>query len=174
VFKGLWRELDEKGYSAEGVCKSISRRTTVPWPRNEIFESEIIRSNLYARRVAKYALNEYEKQSDGETPEDDFEIEHIYPQNPGDKWEAIEDPNELELMNSWGNLIPLSKTQNGTLGNAPYQKKVSAYAQSVFASARRIAQDYPAIWRVEHVKARNEAIAKWAVLRWPYERLSDF
>lgn len=172
VFKGLWHDLKERGYSADGVRSSISRRTTVPWPRNETFAAEIQRSNLYARRVAKYALLELEKATEGETPEDDFEIEHIYPQNPGSKWEAIEEPSDQELVNAWGNLIPLSKAQNGSLGNSRYEKKVNAYADSVFATARKIAKSNPEAWCVDDFKSRGEQIAAWALEHWPYERSS--
>lgn len=173
VFKGLWGELEERGYSAEDVRKSISRRKTVPWPRNDTFSKEIQISNLYGRRAAKYALTEWEKATEGETPKDDFEIEHIYPQNHGDKWDAIQEPSDAELVNSWGNLIPLSKAQNGALGNSPYPSKVAAYANSVFATAREIAKKHPESWCVDDFKSRGELISKWALERWPYERFSD-
>jgi hypothetical protein len=173
VFKGLWGELIERGYTAEGVRRSISRRTTVPWPRNDSFVDEILNSNLYRRTVAKYALTELECATEGETPDDDFEIEHVYPQNPANNWDVIVSPSESDLINSWGNLIPLSKAQNGSLGNSAYSSKVRAYAQSVFATARSVAQNHPSSWCVNDMTARGQKIASWALTRWPHERLLD-
>lgn len=170
VFKGLWRELKEFGYTADGVQAAISRRSTVPWPRNDSFFEAILRNNLMTRRARKYALEELEKSTEGESPEDDFQIEHIYPQTPADKWDPIETPEDAELVNSWGNLIPLSRKMNPELGNSPYPIKVAQYAQSVFATARAIAKSNPETWCVDDMKARGEEIAHWALKRWPHER----
>lgn len=60
----------------------------------------------------------------------DFEtIEHIYPQRARDtywkdRFSSFSAPNKKALRNSLGNLLPLSRPRNSTLGNRPFPEKV--------------------------------------------------
>lgn len=169
VFKGLWNEAGKTALDADTVRQCISRRTTVPWPSNNDFQNGIVNGALYGRRVAKYAVRQHELWTHGESPKDDFEIEHIFPKTPGNKW-IVSDQDEFQrVVDSWGNLIPLTETMNPGVSNSDFTTKSIKYASAVFASAREISTLH-AEWDFEKIKARSKEIASWALTRWPHQR----
>ena len=169
VFKGLWSESSEHTFSLASVRDSIGRRTTVPWPNDEEFCAAITRGTLYGRRVDKYAIRQYELHADGESPIDDFEIEHILPTKPSADWEIDNLELAEKLKNTWGNLIPLSQKMNPSLSNSGFAKKRSEYARSIFSSPRMISSEFSE-WNLEAIEKRSESISEWALVRWPHSR----
>jgi hypothetical protein len=169
VFKGLWHESGESKLSVDSVSENISRRTTVPWPSDDEFSDAIGNKNLYSRRSAKYALQQYEKSLEGESPKDDFQIEHIYPSSQPKNWGIPRDDESEKLKDTWGNLIPLTINMNPSLSNSNFDNKKEGYKSSIFASAREIAQTNQT-WEIENIIARSLKISKWALMRWPHNR----
>lgn len=175
VFKGLWGDLEDD-ISVERVRSEISRRTTVPWPSDNEFANGILHEPLYGKRVAKYALRNFELGTDSESPSDDFEMEHIFPQTPGLEWADVRpDPNEqlseddLErIRNTWGNLIPLTPDMNGFVSNTAFAAKVPYYRKGVFSSARALGEAQS--WDYDAIRKRSAEIAVWAKGRWPHGR----
>jgi hypothetical protein len=168
VFKGMWTEIKDKGlpYTGSSVVAVIAARTTVPWPSDETFKENILTGNLYARTIRDYAIREYEFACHGESPEDAFTVEHILPQASTEDW-AHFGLQHSELLHTWGNLIPLTAVMNPGVGQGAFAAKRIKYADSVFASARKIANDH-ATWQPESIRERSRAIGDWAVNRWPY------
>jgi Protein of unknown function (DUF1524) len=73
--------------------------------------------------------------------ENEFEIEHIHPQNPC--VEAIEEFGEVTVPNiaqKLGNLVLVEKPINASLGNKPYSAKKTVYPQSSQLLAQAIAE----------------------------------
>lgn len=169
VFKGLWDETKQSGPTVKSVQDSISRRTTVPWPSDVQFKEAIVNEPIYGRKIAKYAISEFEKVTHGETPIDDFQIEHIFPQKPHADWDIEENEEAERLRHTWGNLIPLSSTMNPSVGPASFDIKRNAYKDAVFASPREIASNYE-YWDLETIKTRSTRIAEWAINHWKYGR----
>ncbi|OUD09631.1 hypothetical protein BVC71_07270 [Marivivens niveibacter] len=174
VFKTLWAECEKSadGVSAISVIKSISRRSTVPWPNDIEFEQAIRVDDLYSRKVCRFALQEFEKFTQGETPKDDFHIEHIYPQKPGKDWTDSQKEELAPLVNCWANLIPLTVQMNPSLGNASYIKKSAQFANSIFASPRKIAKQFDD-WNITNITKRADEIAAFAKQRWPHVRVTS-
>lgn len=171
VFKGLWNEAGRTKLNVDSVKQCITRRTTVPWPNNVDFENGIINGALYGRRVAKYAVRQHELWTHGESPKDDFEIEHIFPRTPGSKWHVPDADEFQRVVDSWGNLIPLTGAMNPGVSNSDFAAKSSKYASAVFASAREIASRHNE-WDCNSIRARSKEIAQWALTRWPHQRES--
>jgi len=169
VFKGLWNEIVNGKIDAYAVKQGIARRSTVPWPGDAEFKDAITKSAVYGRRVAGYLLLQFEASRSGESPEDDFQIEHIYPVRPHKDWRIKVDDEVEILRNSWGNLIPLTKSMNPALQNSTYEIKRGHYAESVFATARELSRRY-SLWDLEAIKSRNAELAAWAIARWPHVR----
>jgi hypothetical protein len=177
VFKGLWSDLTEDEDENEDVSKitpdavhaAISARPTVDWPSDAEFESAIKEGDLYNRKVVKYALREFEVSREGETPEDDFQIEHIVPQTSTEHWLQVFDGRYEELVNTWANLVPITGRMNVQAGQEPYETKREEYSNSIFATTREIAEDYVS-WSPVEVEERAAKIVKWAKTRWPYQR----
>ncbi|WP_170844639.1 HNH endonuclease family protein [Aliiruegeria lutimaris] len=169
VFKGLWGEASEHGFSVEMVKTAISRRSTVPWPNDTEFEKAVLEGSLYGKRVAKYARRQFELSADGESPIDDFQIEHILPVKPGPDWVIKDEEEAASLKHSWGNLIPLTSSMNPALSNSGFDAKAAEYRGSIFASARSIATDHTN-WSTDSIRRRSKLIAAWAKTRWPHSR----
>lgn len=169
VFKGLWAEAGREELTVDTVKVCISRRTTVPWPNNSDFAYAIENNNLVGRRVAKYAVRKMEQATYGETPIDDFEIEHIFPRTPGGNWEIDAEGQWEKIIDTWGNLVPLTEAMNPSVSNGPYITKKAKYATAVFATPRSIAERYDR-WNIETIKERSREISVWALSRWPHHR----
>jgi hypothetical protein len=172
VFKGLWGELEKVGHTAETVRQGISKRTTVPWPGNQQFQEAIRQGKFYGKSVARYGIMEFELSRVGESPADDFEIEHVYPQTPDAGWNEtiVAGEEAAKLRETWGNLAPITKRMNPSLGNVTYALKVIDYEGAVFSSLREIAALWPDGWSLESIKSRNDMIATWALTRWPHQK----
>lgn len=173
VFKGLWAELTEgegaPGVTATSVHKAISAKPTISWPSNVEFENAVRTGNLYDRKVVKYALREFEVDREGESPEDDFQIEHICPQTPTETWSSIFGERYGELGNTWANLIPLTGRMNIQAGQEPFDLKRDEYAKSIFATTREISEKY-LTWSPVEVERRANDIVAWSLSRWPLQR----
>jgi hypothetical protein len=174
VFKSLWPDLagDIKDGNLDQIVtpkrtrEIISSKPTISWPKNEEFRAAIETGDLYRRKIANYALREYELSHKGESPSDGHQIEHIAPQTATTNWKnAIPDDYE-KLVHTWGNLLPLTPTMNPSAGQSEFAVKKKAYADSIFASAREVAR--AKVWDAKAIRARSKAISDWALKRWPY------
>jgi Protein of unknown function DUF262/Protein of unknown function (DUF1524) len=173
VFKGLWAELTEgdgaAGVTGQSVQAAIASKPTVSWPSNENFADAIRTTDLYSRKVNKFALREYEEACEGESPSDDFQIEHICPQTSTEIWGLAFGNRYEELVNTWANLIPLTGRMNNEAGQLPFSEKSEEYSNSIFASTRHISTTFTS-WTPPDVDVRAETLVKWALERWPWER----
>ncbi|MDF7673962.1 HNH endonuclease family protein [Acetobacteraceae bacterium ESL0709] len=174
VFKGLWKELAGDDDSIELdlklktdlIMSKIASRTTVSWPKSPDFTSSIMQGPLYRRKIANYAIREYEASLDEECPSDISDIEHIAPQKMNREW-AKSIPEDYEkIIHTWGNLVPISKEMNSTASAKPFSEKREGYINSKFASVRRLASLDS--WGTEDILRRSKSIAEWACKRWPY------
>lgn len=169
VFKGMWRELRDQGLPITGlsVRKLISSRTTVPWPTDMEFRESVISGDLYSRRVNKFALREYERSLPGETPQDDFEIEHVAPQTTTDHWLQNLGEDHKAILHTWANLVPITRAMNPTVGQQSFEGKRATYAGSMFATTRELSNKFTS-WGLDEIQVRANEIADWAVTRWKY------
>jgi hypothetical protein len=171
AFKGLWGEFiksNNLGSLNGGVFKSaITKKPTITWPSDKQFSEAISTESLYQRKICAYAVREYELSLEGETPSEKFVVEHIAPQTPTLHWKAVLGDHYEALVDTWGNLIPLSEKMNPSVGQKSFEVKREAFANSKFANAREIASKNLE-WNADTIRNRNVAIAKWAVERWRY------
>lgn len=170
VFKGLWKEASANGFpTKQSISLAISSRTTVPWPDDVEFAANIRSGNLYDRNVKKFALLEYERSAKGESPADDFEVEHILPQTPNEHWIDIFGEAYKTVVNTWANLIPITRSMNPAVGQQDYSSKKNAYKNSIFATTRDVGQSWPE-WDPAAVADRASALSDWAIGRWPNQK----
>jgi hypothetical protein len=70
-----------------------------------------------------------------------FEIEHIFPQTPGDEATAeFGNFEDTQIADRLGNLVLVEKSINASLGNRPYSKKRDVYRQSQLLLTRALAE----------------------------------
>jgi len=175
-FKVLWAELTESDDSkanlvtADKFRMALSRKPTIFWPTNQQFADAIRNNELYSKKVCQYAISEYELANVGESPSDDFHIEHICPQTKTAYWEKIFGDDYKKILNTWANLIPLTQRMNSQAGQGTFKDKCSEYGTSIFSTTRSIASDYTS-WTMDDLSRRTEQIVDWALRRWPWNAL---
>jgi hypothetical protein len=171
AFKGLWAEVNAApaGVAKDGalVRQLVSKKPTILWPTDVQFKTAIQQNDLYHRKVRAYALKEREIAVEGESPTDTFCIEHVAPQTPTEHWrDAIPESYE-QIVQTWGNLIPLTDAMNPAVGQKPFKQKREEFKNSIFATAREVAQKYD-VWTAKVIQDRNTEIGGWATSRWSY------
>lgn len=174
VFKSLWQELVgdtqndnlNSAVTADRMQASIVAKPTISWPKDSEFRASILTGELYRRKIANYAIREYELGLKGESPSDAHQIEHIAPQTPTVSWKEMIPEGYDELIHTWGNLLPLTATMNPKAGQSPFSDKRKSYAESIFASARQVAK--VSVWNAKAIRQRSAIIADWAIKRWSY------
>jgi hypothetical protein len=174
VFKGLWQELAseaegqqmDKLIGPERLRSVVRSKPTISWPNDEEFRAGIESGELYRRKIAAYAIREYELGLKGESPSDIHQIEHIAPQTSTDSWRKDIPEDYEKLVHTWGNLLPLTPSMNPSTGQSDFSVKRVAYSDSIFASAREAAK--VKTWDANAIRSRSKLIADWALKRWPY------
>ncbi|MEP4768719.1 MAG: DUF262 domain-containing protein [Roseibium sp.] len=177
VFKGMWAELTQSWEEAgekvplepSAVIAYISGKPTISWPNDEDFELAIRTGDLYHRKANKFALSELEIASVGETPQDNFQIEHVLPQTPTESWVQEFGERWESVVNSWANLLPVTEKMNPQISRSDYNVKRKAFVGSVFATTRNFAEQIDE-WNPDQLAARADKISRWAVARWPTNR----
>lgn len=177
VFKGMWAELAQTSEKRDGqisvdpeaVIAYISEKPTINWPNDENFALAVRTGDLYHRKVNKFALAELEFTSKGETPLDNFQIEHVLPQTPTDTWVQQFGKDWETVVNSWANLLPVTEKMNPQIARSDYKEKRLAFAGSVFATTRNFAEQIEE-WNPIKLTARADEIVTWALVRWPTSR----
>lgn len=93
-----------------------------------------------------------------------YEIEHIYPQTPGNdakqEFGAATDVNVVERL---GNLVLVEKSINASLGNRPFSQKKGVYPQSQLLLTRAVAER-PKVGtntKIDAAVAGIEPFAEW-------------
>jgi hypothetical protein len=169
AFKNLWNDLSDGNQALGGelLRNVLARKPTIMWPTNKQFEEAIKTGDLYQRKICSFALREYELSLKGESPSDKFVIEHVAPQTMTETWKAAIGEDNAELIQTWGNLIPLTEKMNPSVGQKPFELKRAAFKDSIFATARLVATGYET-WTAKTIQDRNQTIAAWALKRWPF------
>lgn len=165
LFRSAWNNMNGKP-TKEALVETIYKRNTIDWPDDNRFITAIKTRNLYSSHICKYVLLEFEKSLGSDIPDNDFWIEHVMPQNRK-KWEMIINAEDHQnLLNTWGNLIPLTQQMNTGISDSEFAIKKSEFIKhSIFSSARNLGSNHDK-WDKEAILNRSEEIANWAIKRW--------
>lgn len=151
--------------------------TTIRFPGDEDTKQNILRNDLYSRRICKYILAEYEwnlqaksKEPAASLPE--ITVDHIMPQSRSNDWRQVVSAEEHEeLVHVWGNLVPLSMPLNNLKGSKDFAEAAHILVgETQFRSVAEIHTRFSR-WDAEAIRTRTEELAEWALCRWPsFER----
>ena len=112
-------------------------------------------------------------------------IEHIYPQTSNDiiYWENqfknCSETEKIFLVNSLGNLVPLSQPINSALQNDPFEDKVkgkegrAGYEKGSLSEIEIIKIADKGNWGPNEIKKRGEKILKFMKKRWNISTITD-
>ena len=168
IFKGVWNEI-RSNPSVSALKEQILSRSTIQYPSNKEVENSILIRPLYKSRITQFILREYDNNLTGDTPKEDFTLEHILPQSweENDEWSKVFTKEEhKELKDTIGNLIPLSGVLNQNVQRDKYSKKRKRYArESMFVTARKLSEENEN-WTKESINKRGKTLANWINKKW--------
>lgn len=176
TYNSVAQRISEK---ALADCKSALGALSPIYPGDDAFRASFAEKVLRTtqsrnKRIVRYILCALEKQLTGATPDfdsDNFNLEHILPENPDKGWELFSDDDVETLVYRLANLTLLSRSANKDLGNAPFATKRPVYAASSFGITQKIAEDN-ADWTPERLSARQKWMANQATAIWRVDQLS--
>jgi len=153
------------------------------WSNQALLES-LQRLSYTDRSVAHYLLWQYERslQKKGYTlTVSDVnlnELEHIAPQteNPGRRT-GYERYHETKFHQAHrdllGNLLLITRSHNGSIGNIPFADKLTSYQDTPLAQQREILRmfkkDEPQLWGLKQIVQRHIKLVEWATDRWRFK-----
>jgi hypothetical protein len=176
LFKSLWTWEDEgvTGQTAAGFRNRVADNVNIRWVTDDEFRKAVTTSPLYGRRIQRFVISEFERSHFGDISADalaSMEIDHVAPQFiEGTEWESVfGNPETYEaLVNTWGNLIPLVKegdASNSAKGRKNWNEARDILSHSIFQTPKELCKE-PA-WDEYAIQRRNQAVAEWALRRWP-------
>lgn len=175
IFKGMW---DSAGADPSAVRSAIVSKTVV-YPNDAQITEAIMEWPMYSRKVLPYVMAEYERELSAvdvmkELP--DITVDHLMPQSRKGDWaEVMSDADFERLVDTWGNLVPLSGPANSAKNAKSWQEaRELLQSETVFSSTKQVYMSHE-VWNADTIEARSRAIASWAVDRWPFfgEKLED-
>ncbi len=165
VFKSLWN----KAGANSQLLKDKIVTATIRCPSDEIIKETLVFENMYSRQITKYLLIQREihfnKSNGYDNATDDFSAEHIMPKNHSGTWSNIFTKNEHKvLLNTIGNLIPLTRGQNSKAGDLDWDKKRILFKGSNWKITQKIGQKKK--WTKQQIQTQTKAMSKWITEEW--------
>jgi hypothetical protein len=166
VFKGLWN----KAGADKNKLKDKIVTSTIRCPEDDKVSESLQKDNMYKRQITKYLLIQRElsfnKQYGYDNATSDFSVEHVMPKNHTGEWKTLFSKDEhLAMLNSIGNLVPLTKKQNSDVKDSNWSVKRRAIAGSNWKFSQKASKLVK--WDKKQIKKRTSDFAKWAIAEWP-------
>lgn len=166
VFKGLWGKA---GADPKKLKEKIVTGT-IRCPNDQQIRETLSSGDMYSRKITKYLLIQRElhfnKENGYDNATEDFTIEHVLPQSLTADWlDWFNREDHKALLHTIGNLVPLTKGQNGRIKDLDWAKKKGV----IKGSNWKITQNAAAArtWDKGQIQRRAKQFADWAVEEWP-------
>jgi hypothetical protein len=180
---GLGGGTLEGHYSAQAVnvrdgaikgAKGLANAMGDVVPSDSEFRKQAEVITVSKSHLARYYLQALERQARGESQpelvpnpnEEEINLEHILPQNPGTTgWGHI--PVEIARASArrLGNLVLLREAANNAAGNASFAQKKPTFAASEFKLTSMVAKHSG--WGLAEIEERQKHLANLAIKTWP-------
>ena len=111
----------------------------------------------------EFALNEILSRDEWRRP--NYEIEHIWPQNPSRLGLSSDELTKHEQnVHKLGNLTLVAKGWNRRMGNAPFKRKCKEYKKSSFKIQRILQLNRE--WGKKQIEERENKLVTFVLMRW--------
>lgn len=168
IFKKLWENTKGKPGL---VAKSIISKT-ISYPEDNEVVVAVAEQDMYRKKVRNFIISEYEisVQNEGIEPLKylpDMTIDHVMPQYRNGTWLAnVSEEEHAALVNTWGNLVPISQKSNSTKGAKSFEETKQLLAnETKFVSAKRLLEENET-WNASDIQRRNFELSHWAISFW--------
>lgn len=166
VFKGLWG----KAGSDPKKLKEKIVTGTIRCPNDPQISEALSSGDMYSRKITKYLLIQselqYNKANGYDNATDDFTVEHVLPQSLTAEWGTLFTKAEHKaFLHTIGNLVPLTKGQNGRIKDQDWISKRAHMRGSNWKITQNAAS--AKIWDKARIQRRAKEFADWALEEWP-------
>lgn len=176
VYNATAEKVFKKELTAPGdILRSMASLYPSDQSFRTAFSDKVMRTTQSRnKKVVRYILCEIEnrlanKPLDYES--DEFNIEHVFPENPSAGWESFCDEQDDTLAYRLGNMTLMGTSANRAASNKPYDEKRPLYQASPFQITRKIDTDNSE-WTPARLAARQDWMARQATSIWRIEQLS--
>ncbi|MCE1245377.1 MAG: DUF262 domain-containing HNH endonuclease family protein [Firmicutes bacterium] len=173
VYSQTAREVSDGKLTAAEAIKSLAP----VYPGDEKFRNDFSEASFdnfsRNRRLIKYIMFALEKQlyeNDFDYSSAVFDVEHIMPKNPGEKWTEYNEKTDERFITRLGNLTILKKAENRQAGNDSFEEKRKIYTDSTIKLTQSIAEDYEK-WNPDSIAKRQKQLAKAATSVWRIDNI---
>jgi uncharacterized protein with ParB-like and HNH nuclease domain len=166
VFKSLWQKA---GADSIKLREKIVT-STIRCPNDNQIREVLSNENMYARQITKYLLIQREidfnKAHGYDNATNDFSVEHVLPRNHAGQW-ALQFTKEehATLLNTIGNLVPLTKGQNTKIKDFDWDKKKPHFKGSNWKMTQRLSGINE--WNKPQILKQTKEFTTWALSEWP-------
>lgn len=133
-------------------------------------------SNTRTKKIVRYILCSIEKyvyKHDCDYHSEEFNIEHILPQNAPDGWENFNNEESESLLYRLGNMTLFDTNRNRDIGVKKYENKKDEYSKSIFGITKRISESYSS-WSPENIASNQKWMASQAKTIWQVSQLENY
>lgn len=166
VFKGLW----SKAAANPKTLREKIVTGTIRCPNDQQLRETLSSGDMYSRKITKYLLiqreHHFNEEHGYDNATDDFTVEHVLPQSLTAEWSLLFTKEEHKaLLHTIGNLVPLTKGQNGRVKDQDWAKKKAHFKGSNWKITQKAAQ--AKTWDKAQILRRAKDFADWALEEWP-------
>ena len=184
TFANMYKELDKDNLLESYKVNLVLKESYHRMPNNEEFTSNFAVKDIYNLR-GKNKEYIFDKLENWGYPEkhsvDDYEIEHIMPQNPNlsQEWIDALGPNYKEVQKNYlhtiGNLTLTGAGCNSRLSDKSFQEKrdleICGYGDTIFRLSKDYLRDLDT-WNEEEINKRADKLISRACEIWEYPEVS--
>ena len=170
MYNRIAREVSEG--KIDSVSSAILALRTV-YPQDAEFRSAFAEKTLRTtstrnKKVVRFILFRFEERLSGKTFEFEsarYGIEHVLPENPGERWTQFDEQQQEASTYRLGNMTLLDSSANRSLGNVGYDEKRVVFRASGFSITTKLSEDFDA-WTVDKIRSRQSWMARQAAGIW--------
>jgi uncharacterized protein with ParB-like and HNH nuclease domain len=176
------------------LIRDIKNKLNESWYWGDIQTKHYLNGPIYGNGLLNYLLWEYENsiQNKGYNIRKvsllNEQIEHISPQTPtnGDHIKSGYELDETshypeEFINSHlnclGNLMLISGSHNASIGNRPFQEKLTSYNNNPLLNQQAEIREFAEkiednlFWKISSIEKRHKQILNFAIKKWSFDSI---
>ena len=174
------------------LLDKIKNKLNESWYWSDANTKNYLNASMYGNNVLNYVLWQYENsiQNKGYSIRkfsiEKEQIEHISPKNPTNG-EPIETGYEVDNNNQYsddfifnklnciGNLMLISRSHNASIGNKPFNKKLSTYKSNPLLNQQAEIVDFAkyennqSVWKSKSIDKRHIKIVEFSINNWSFD-----
>jgi Protein of unknown function DUF262/Protein of unknown function (DUF1524) len=124
-------------------------------------------ARYYLRALEMMATNDPEPELIPNEAQEEINLEHVLPENPGAGWPDIDPEVASANYRRLGNLVLLKASSNSIIGNSAFADKRKVLKESAYLLTAEVGKKKG--WGIKEIAERQKRLAALAVKTWPID-----